>query len=72
MTNFTNKIIKKLADKICNLTGYGQQLHPNDIIPDIQKAFDDNKCEHNFAPANPLTDELVCLKCGLIINSSEK
>ena len=29
---------KKAAEKICDLTGYGQSLHPNDILPEIRDA----------------------------------
>lgn len=31
--------IKRLAEKICDLTGYGQALHPNDIIPELEAAY---------------------------------
>lgn len=34
------ELIKELAEKICNLTGYGQALHPNDIIPELQEAYE--------------------------------
>lgn len=27
--------VKETALKICDLTGFGQPLHPNDIIPDL-------------------------------------
>ena len=29
--------IKQLAEKICALTGFGQALHANDILPDIKE-----------------------------------
>jgi len=31
--------IKELADKICDMTGYGHALCPNDIIPDIRHSL---------------------------------
>ena len=30
------KSIRECADKICGLTSFGQALHPNDIIPDLE------------------------------------
>lgn len=29
--------LKEIAGKICYLTGFGQALHPNDIIPDLKE-----------------------------------
>lgn len=29
--------LKEIAGKICNLTHFGQALHPNDIIPDLKE-----------------------------------
>ncbi len=31
--------IEETAEKICRLTGFGQALHPNDIIPDIKSSI---------------------------------
>lgn len=31
------KEIKQVAQKICSLTGFGQALHVNDILPDLKE-----------------------------------
>ena len=31
------KIVEEVAKKICDLTGYGQTLHPNDIKPELRE-----------------------------------
>lgn len=34
-----NPELKELAEKICELTRYGGQLHPNDILPELEASF---------------------------------
>ena len=36
MTKTIKENIKECAIKICDLTRFGQPIHPNDIIPDIE------------------------------------
>lgn len=37
------KMIKDVAEKICELTGYGSALHVNDILPDLTSLFEQGK-----------------------------
>ena len=52
------QLIKELAEKICDLTGFGGQLHPNDILPELRAAFDAGRAsgieEVNDKEANAL------------------